>query len=94
MDLGSNSNITTSNTGGHGVNAVSRGGNGGSGGNSGGAVLLGSGGGNAGGGSTVTVINGGSVTTNGAGAHAIYAASIGAGAEKADFAEKVLRKQL
>ena len=80
VNLGANSAISTFNTDGIGVFALSRGGDGGAGGSSGGAVLLGSEGGDAGVGSTVSVVNGGSVFTSGAGAHAIYAASIGAGA--------------
>ncbi|MBN9361173.1 autotransporter outer membrane beta-barrel domain-containing protein [Devosia sp.] len=80
VNLGVNSNITTWGNGGHGVYAVSNGGNGGAGGSPSGAVALGDGGGSGGDAGVVTVTNSGIITTHGDKAYGIFAQSMGAGA--------------
>ncbi|RYE48939.1 MAG: autotransporter outer membrane beta-barrel domain-containing protein [Hyphomicrobiales bacterium] len=80
VNLGSNSNITTWGNGGHGVYAVSNGGDGGGGGSASGAVALGSKGGQGGAAGEVQVDNAGTITTHGAKAYGIFAQSMGAGA--------------
>lgn len=80
VNLGASSNITTHADGGHGIFALSTGGDGGSGGSPSGALALGDKGGKGGDAGTVDVDNEGLVTTTGAAAHGIYASSIGAGA--------------
>ncbi len=80
VTLGTNSDITTFGTGGHGVFARSRGGDGGNGGKPSGLVALGDKGGNGGDAGEVSITNNGSITTHGRKAYGIYAESIGAGA--------------
>ncbi|WP_299641059.1 autotransporter outer membrane beta-barrel domain-containing protein [Devosia sp.] len=78
--LGPDSSIVTNGDGGHGVYALSKGGNGGAGGSTSGGIAIGDQGGNGGSAGTVTVTNDGTVTTLGTRAHGIYALSTGAGA--------------